>query len=303
MAGLYNLLIHQYLIIVNNMKNIIEKEFILSPSSLNLYLKEPALWVLKHFYGIRGGSNIYTVRGKLVEHYVNLMLKKTGSKTLTQTAILQDICFNNYEFLVFEEFKSKTKTINFRNIRKPYLIVDNVEVTREDLKHFWNWGKHAYKCLPIPEKVEEQQTFVSGRLNEVKIGGYLDYKYHDVVIDLKTTNKLPIIVSRGEREGLISKTKIDNVRQQVIYNLCLKSIYVLLYVTPTEHLGYIITQEDIDEVMPSIFKGIKEIKNLLTMKKEDVILNVELGKMNNPFMWNEQLKLKARELWNTKTKT
>jgi hypothetical protein len=41
------------------------KEVVLSPSSINLFIEEKALWVLKHYYKMYGETNIYAVRGKL----------------------------------------------------------------------------------------------------------------------------------------------------------------------------------------------------------------------------------------------
>lgn len=272
------------------------KEFILSPSSLNTYLKDPALWILKHFYGLTGGSNIYSVRGKMVEKYVNMCLTKQ----------VDSVSFLEYHITISAEELKKPENfvLNIKGIAKAYLVVDGIAVKEQELREFYEWGRHAHRickhCFSnFMYKGGEvtQQRRVLGEINRLKIGGYLDYDLFGVATDLKTCNKLPIIVSRGEREGMISKTKVDNVRQQVIYQLLTGFEVKLLYVSPGLSLVYDVTQRDIDEVMPSITQGIKEIKNLIEIGKEEAVRITDLGKMGNPFMWTPELKQQAKEIW------
>jgi len=249
------------------------ENYILSPSSLNLFLKEPALWVMKYFYGIRGEGSIYTMRGKLVEDRVNQIIE--GSQQ-----------YSFYKHCLSEIL----------------LDTDNIEIREQDLKDFEKWGNYAYNCLPKElniHSIVSMQRHVKTVIKGVTVGGYIDYEYPECIVDLKTTNKLPIICSRGERKDMISKTKVDNVRQQVVYHLATKKTIKLLYVTPTDHLLYTITQRDIEEVMPSILEGIKKIKKCLTLKKEDAILHIQPEKTNS-FYWTDKLREEARKIWNIK---
>lgn len=265
-----------------------DKEFVLSPSSLNLFLKEPALWVMKHFYGIRGGSNIYAIRGKLVEKCVNILIEA-------------DITLEDY---IEECTKDAKQGIRLSCIKEKSWSIEGIMVTEKDLEEFYKWGVHAFLNLPDMKSIVSRQDYVSTEYLGITLGGYIDYFCKPTNtgtppfnLDLKTCNKLPVIVSKGDRKGMLSKTKADNVRQQIVYSLATSINSDLLYVTPTESLRYRITQRDIDEVMPSIQEGIKKIKYLLTLNIKDVIIDVEPGKMNS-FYWDDELRIHARRIWN-----
>ncbi len=269
----------------------IKKNFILSPSGLNCYINDPALWVLRAFYGIYGDSNIYAIRGNLVELYVNMRIE-------AEPFNIGNI--GRLELLPFKEYLNKAMT---------ECMSEGIEITMEDYKSFYDWGKKVYPLLPI--NIRQQQLRVDGEIKGVKMGGFIDYeikgnidKWADpdksYTIDLKTVNKLPIIVSRGARKGLIEAKKKDNVRQQIIYRILSGKPSVLLYVNEEgESLEYKIGYRDYKEHLPIIKEKIKEIKKLLTLTKEDVILEVKLDekKINNPFMWSDELREKAYEIW------
>lgn len=245
-----------------------KKELILSASQINLFIEEPALWVLQYFYGVRGGSNIYAVRGKSVEEYVNEAITQGVIPTLS----------------------------GFVKIAVAKSLQDNVEITEEDIERFYKWGE---KVLPLVQsfKITGQQIALTGDLNGIKIKGYADFAFGDELVDLKTVSKVPTLLIRTDRKGMLSKDKSANVRQQVIYKELSGRDTSLLFVDEQGNsLHYVIQQSDIDEQLPIIQDAINKIKNILTMNLKDVILQISPKNINS-FYWDEITRNKAKELW------
>jgi hypothetical protein len=246
-------------------------DFVLSPSSLNLFIEEPALWVLKQFFEIRTEANIYCVRGSLVEGVLDDWLdtgkvapfKKYMNKMLSETMFIKG------------------------------------DVTKETYRGIYDWGIGCSKAFKESgyTSVLHKQTKVEGELEGLQMAGYIDYDLGHKIVDLKTTAKLPVIVSRGVREGLLSKAKGANVRQQLIYMALTQRPCSLFYVDGAgNYLEYDVTERDRDEHWETIVKNIGEIKRLLTFTKKSVIKEVEPKNLNS-FYWDGVTKEFAEKVW------
>lgn len=251
-----------------------KQEKLLSPSSLNVFIRDEASWVMRYFYSCYSESNIYAIRGQLVELYVNMRLIEKD-----------DITRDKYNL----EAMLQTLT-------------QGTEYSYEDLNSFYEWGRHCYNNLPT-DKIEKCQVEIQGDLYGVKIKGIIDYDLGEEAIDLKSVNKLPNIVSRGARKDLLEAKKAENIRQQIIYSFLSHKPQSLLYV---DQLGgsvlYKLRYRDYKEQLPIIKKALKKIKYLLTLKLEDVIIEIQPDekKMNNKysFDWCDLTREKAKEIWN-----
>lgn len=245
--------------------------FVLSPSSLNLFIEEPALWVAKQFFEVMGETNIYCVRGSLVENVLNDWL-------------------DTKEVAPFEKYINKmlSKTMFIKG-----------DVTEDTYREIYNWGVGCTRAFATEGLLTptSKQRRVEGELEGIRIGGYLDYEFGGHSIDLKTTAKLPVIVSRGDREGLLSKTKAANVRQQLIYSCLTGEPTTLFYVDANgDYLRYQITERDKEEHWEVIVKSIEEIKRLLTFTKKAVLKEVEPKNLNS-FYWCEVTREFADRAW------
>jgi hypothetical protein len=254
------------------------KEVVLSPSSINLFIEEKALWVLKHYYKMYGETNIYAVRGKLAEEVVNIGLDP------------------NKSIVSYEEYLPKA-------INKS--LFDDVEITEEDYKAFYEWGYKCHNILKI-YTITSMQDRLEGELYGMKIAGYIDYKVNSVdsyyYLDLKTVAKCPHILTRGDRKGMLPSNKKANIRQQIIYNKLSGLDTALLFVDEEgNNLHYKLQLQDFVEHEPVIEEAIKKIKKLLTLPIEDVIIETYPKNMNS-FFWCDTTRKKAREIWKIKEK-
>ena len=257
-----------------------KKELRISASQINLFDKEPLLWVARYFYGIKEPSNIYAIRGKLVELYINMKLES-----------------NNRAGVSYPDYREQA-------IKD--LMFDGVHVIEEDLTDFYTWGDNAYNVLdeevPANSIEVELQTEVKGKIKGVELKGFLDFNYKKLgyAIDLKSASKLPTVVSRGKRKGMLSTTKADNIRQQVIYTKLTGLRNYLLYVTATgESLFYEVTQRDVDEQWDKINDIVAEMQELWKLMLDNKIDDVKLKyKINNPssMYWGEESLTKAYDI-------
>ncbi len=252
-------------------------KFILSPSSLNVFIRDEASWVMRTFYKEYGESNIYAVRGILVEHCVNMMLESRGNTS-----------FMDYSFSAILE-----------------TISQGIEFDMDQLRSFYDWGIECYAILPpIYNLVVDKQIRYKGEIKGVKMAGYVDYlvENRSYCVDLKTVSKLPIIVSRGKRKGLIGTAKKENIRQMIIYRILSGKPQRLYYVDEQgDCVIYKVGYRDYKEHLPVIYEALKRIKYLLTLKIENVIIEVQPDekKMDNSFSfdWSDNLRDKAKQIW------
>ena len=156
----------------------------LSASSINLWTNAPDVWVMQYLYGIRTPMGAAPWRGIVVEDAVVDIL--TGGSE--QKAIQDALDKFDKRFLIGTE-----KTTKERDMIKPM-----IQLSIEELMEF---GK--------PEFPEESERRGQEKI-EIKTGkdgwtipiiGYLDlvYPQHGLVIDLKTTGRIPSTMS-GEHQ-------------------------------------------------------------------------------------------------------
>ena len=256
----------------------------LSPSSINLFIEEKALWVLKHFYKMYGDTNIYAVRGKVAEEVVNESLRRR-------------------RVITFEDFL-------------PYAVgktlMDNIEITREDYEKFYEWGVRCYEIIRGFNVVATQRK-LEGEIHETPVMGYTDFfckeeaNPYGTHIDLKTVSKTPSTLTRGDRQGMLPAGKAANVRQQVVYSILSERTSKALIFIDEEgsSLRYDITKRDVDEHTPLIKKAIKDIRKLLSLEKEELLLKTppkvnRNGNSCNSFFWCDRTRRKANVLWRKK---
>lgn len=244
---------------------------VLSASSLNMFMKDPALWVLKHFYGARSGENIYASRGKLIEAAITALTPEEHERA-----------WNEYHTSVFQ------------------FADDDLSKSIEEKLPWWiSEGKAALNNLMDDFGDYVAQTEVKGEIEGLPFIGYIDLQFKDLAVDIKTANKLPSIVSRGPRKGMMPADKRDNVRQQVVYNMITNKPQSLLYLSPDGHYLHRIGAEEDQELRGELIVNVNAIKKLLSMDIDDILANTipKWNQMRHSIYWDDQLRDLAMELW------
>lgn len=254
----------------------------LSPSSINLYDQDPALWVLKHFYGQTSEFNIYAMRGVALEDALNAYL--STYPTIGKPKALQGAskgCISDFGEKAF--FWGDDE------------LLEDIEAKIEP------WLGKCVEALDSigKEEMPTQQVEIFTEIEGVPIRGFIDYTYSDLQVDLKTANTVKTAVTRGPRKGMLPSDKKANVRQQAIYNKATGLETSLLYVSPEEYYHHILSKEELDTAMNDVVVVVKKMKELLELPIKDVIAITEpkWKTMNYSFYWDAPLRRLANQLW------
>ena len=153
----------------------------LSPSSINTYINDNALWVARYLFGVKSSSGASAVRGIATE------------ATLA----------NKYE--------KKTFDFNYLDMHFMSLCAESgVDLgdikTAKEKKLLEGFGKVQIDDLPVP------------------IIGYIDFRFADKIVDLKTTTRMPTRPTEAQK------------RQMALYSMAYpKSSVDLFFASPKEH--------------------------------------------------------------------
>ncbi len=169
----------------------------LSPSSLNLWAAEPALWVMERLLGRRSPTGAAAARGKAAEHGIHLGLMESGLAP-SECAAAAQIAFDREMALTPDEHRTSE---------------------RANLTGYVANGLAELRQYGIPT---EYQDRVEIRLDDVPVPiiGYVDWRYdqHGLLLDLKTTGRLPSCISDSHgRQGAVYAKAHGNYGMRMAY--------------------------------------------------------------------------------------
>jgi hypothetical protein len=173
----------------------------LSASSINLWANAPDVWVMQYLHGKRTGMSAAPWRGICVEDaVVETLMGGSESEAITNALAKYD-----QRFPIGDEKTTKERD----------MITPMVQVAIEALMEF---GKPEF---PEDEKGQEKISITAkGNGWEVPVIGYLDlvYPQHGLVVDLKTTGRMPSSMSPEHRlqRAIYAKAK-GNMAVKFLY--------------------------------------------------------------------------------------
>jgi hypothetical protein len=176
----------------------------LSASSINLWANAPDVWIMSYLFGLRTPMGPAPWRGICVEDAVVETLMGGSEKDAIQKALDK---FDK-RFLVGDEATTKERD----------MVQPMVQLAVEQLMEF---GKPEF--ADAENKQEKISITAKGNNWEIPVIGFLDlvYPHHGVVVDLKTTGRMPSTMSA------------EHQLQRAIYQKAKGNMGVkFLYVTP-----------------------------------------------------------------------
>lgn len=186
----------------------------LSPSSLNLWRDQPALWAVKYLMRIRENMGAAVWRGHAVEAGLAHWLH-TGDEDVSENKALDHFRFRH------EEAGSP----------------DDPDYDKE-LDAILPMLGEACKAFAGRKKPLLQlrvEHWFDGL--EVPVIGYVDFAFEDADYDLKSTHRCP------------SEPRPDHARQVALYTAARGKPGHLVYVTPKKHVSYPVEPEEHLEAM------------------------------------------------------
>ncbi len=204
----------------------------LSPSSLNNYAANPALWVGKYLLGWKDTMGPAASRGTAVEAGLDRWLY--GQKD-------PEPCIQ----AAWQKFAEDTGG----------LADEEHDSERANLEPMLIQAMRALGNVPTPNTRQlKLEHYVNGV--EVPIIGYTDYEWTEYGLDLKTTKACP------------SSIKADHARQVSLYSTAKKRPWKVLYVTTKKHALYDLTPEDCAVHLRDLERAARSVRHLLS-KSED----------------------------------
>jgi hypothetical protein len=235
----------------------------LSPSALNLWANEPALYVLKYLHGIRDEMGAAAKRGTAVEAGLDvfLMNRQASVEDCTQVAI------DNYRLntggLADDEHEKEAGLI-------APMLTQAIGAMRS-----------------APSMIARQlsiETWIDGI--PVPVIGFLDYVFEDgSIVDLKTTARLP------------SAPRPDHLRQVSIYAHARQAPVSLLYVTPQKHARYHASADQVAEGLADITRVARSLARTLAASETAADVAEFVSPKFDSFYWTEETITHARSIW------
>ena len=172
----------------------------LSPSSINTYINDNALWVARYLFGVKSSSGASAVRGIATEAALaNKYEKKTFDFNYLDMHFMSLCAESGIDLGDVKTAKEKKLLEGFGKVIDENFNYDNFEAYQEKVSV-------QIDDLPVP------------------IIGYIDFRFADKIVDLKTTTRMPTRPTEAQK------------RQMALYSMAYpKSSVDLFFASPKEH--------------------------------------------------------------------
>ena len=234
----------------------------LSPSSINTYINDNALWVARYLFGVKSSSGASAVRGIATE------------------AALAD------------KYEKKTFDFNYLDMHFMSLCAESgVDLgdikTAKEKKLLEGFGKVIDENFNY-DNLEAYQEKVSVQIDDlpVPIIGYIDFRFADKIVDLKTTTRMPTRPTEAQK------------RQMALYSMAYpKSSVDLFFASPKEHKKF--TLKNLSVYKKQLVKVALGIQKFLSVSDD----KHEIASLTYPnldsWLWTG-MKDEANKIWSLK---
>ena len=120
----------------------------------------------------------------------------------------------------------------------------------------------------------------------VPILGYIDFNFKDVIVDLKTTARMP------------SKPSEGHLRQMAFYSMAYQDKEVhLFYVTPRDYKVFKLSKNTLKVYQKQLLNIAFAIQNYLSQSEDKVILTNRTYPNFDKWEWSDYMKNEAKKIW------
>jgi len=250
----------------------------LSPSSINSYIDDPCIWIMRYLFKFRNGGGPAMWRGTVTDHGVGkyfgftekpIDLGETIQSALFEYQVTYDNCKSEYP----------TQEINHKKFleeadRIPRYIKTAIDFY-EDLGQPTEYQKRIelnLESIPVP------------------IIGFIDLKYNDTIRDIKTTARRPYKVSDA------------HARQVSVYAKAEDCVPILDYIVVTAKDEQVVSEtvHQVDKHIHTVEQVALKIMNLLSYSNDKhEIANLFYPNLDDWKWGAEEIKF-AKTIWSIK---
>jgi len=238
----------------------------LSPSKINLWVNDPALFIGTYLCGMKGSYGVGAFRGTAVEFALN---KKIVEPKLPQSSI-EEYLYGNFNEQCTEH------GISMADIK--------AQKERSALNSYYEQAYNVYENLGVPELYQHKVYYSIHEDLPTPFLGYIDFVFNDTIRDLKTTARMPSSLSTGHQ------------RQLAVYSKAFpnKDLWVD-YVTPKQAVSYKV--QNVEKILNQVIKISLGLQKFLSISDDPY----ELASMHYPnydsWMWSEEMKQQSYKIW------
>lgn len=199
----------------------------LSPSSLRLYRDDPAAWCVRYLCRVKDDGGPGAWRGSAVEAGLDRILFRAGVETAAKA--------------MRDKWDELAMGVVDEKAAKEYELLPD-------------YLAQAQKALAGRDTPLSLQSKISVSIPgiEVPVIGFIDYRWPDCGLDLKTTLRMP------------SEPNPAHVEQVAVYAKATGVPFSLLYVTPKKWAVYEITAPMVEEAYTGVLRGAYAIRHMLS---------------------------------------
>ena len=234
----------------------------LSPSSINTYINDNALWVARYLFGVKSSSGASAVRGIATEAALaNKYEKKTFDFNYLDMNFMSLCAESGVDLGDIKTAKEKKLLEGFGKVIDENFNYDNLEAYQEKVSV-------QIDDLPVP------------------IIGYIDFRFADKIVDLKTTTRMPTRPTEAQK------------RQMALYSMAYpKSSVDLFFASPKEHKVF--TLKNLSAYKKQLTKVAFGIQKFLSISND----RHEIASLTYPnldsWLWTG-MKDEASKIWSLK---
>jgi len=235
----------------------------LSPSSINTYISDMPMWVARYLFNIKSAGGAGAMRG-IAQEFVLAEKYEKGSFDFNLLEMkFMSLCTESMIDL------GDTKTEKERLQLKNYGAVIDENFKYKNLEQYQEKVEVPFDDMPVP------------------IMGYIDFRFKDKIVDLKTTTRMPSQPTEAQK------------RQMALYSMAYPNNSVdLFFATPKEHKKF--TLKNLTSYKKQLKKVAYSIQKFLSISDDKHELASFVYPNLDSWMWNSKMKEEAKKIWSVK---
>ena len=234
----------------------------LSPSSINTYINDTSLWVARYLFKIKSSSGASAVRGIATEFVLADKYEKGVFDYNLLDVKFMSLCAESGIDL------GDIKTAKEKKLLKDFGSVIDENFDYKNLEAYQEKVEVPIDDMPVP------------------IMGYIDFRFKDKIVDLKTSTRMPTRPTEAQK------------RQMALYSMAYPNSSVdLFFATPKEHKKF--TLKNLTLYKKQLRKVALSIQKFLSISDDKHELASLMYPNLDSWLWSG-MKEEANKIWSVK---
>jgi len=241
----------------------------LSPSKVNLWVSDPALFIGTYLCGMKGSFGVGAFRGNAVEHALQ---KKITNKDLPPKAI-DEFLYGSFDAECLEHD----------------IASDDAKLIKERtaLELYYNSALDIYSEFGTPTHYQHKIYYSIHEDLPIPFLGYIDFVYENSIRDLKTVGVRP------------SKFSEAHQRQLAVYSKAFPEKELWCdYITKKEAVSFKL--QNVEQRLNQVIEICFGLQKFLSISNDAFELASMIYPNHDSWMWNEEMKNQSTKIWSNK---